>query len=66
MINLATFTIVAHRNLISMYDMRKDERGWIDTKYIGKMNHIRDISIEKKKFSLRKGTTTVGIQESQT
>ena len=50
MVNFSTFLIVAHRNLISMYDMRaKDpEDGWIDTKKISD-DFVRSINIKKRK-----------------
>ena len=50
MVNFSTFLIVAHRNLISMYDMRAEnpDEGWVDTKKISD-NFVRSINIKKRK-----------------
>lgn len=65
MVNLATFTIVAHRNLLSMYDMRKERNGWIDTERVGDMDFIRDISIEKRRHEARVGYSRGGLKKAE-
>ena len=49
MVNFSTFLIVAHRNLISMYDMRKPEtdKAWVDTKRISD-SFVRSVNIKKR------------------
>ena len=52
MINFATFTIVAHRNLISLYNMGSSDR-WEDTIQISK-DYVRNCQIKKRLRSGRK------------
>lgn len=47
MVNFSTFLIVAHRNLISMYDMRKTDKAWVDTKRISD-SFVRSVNIKKR------------------
>ena len=56
MINFSTFTIVAHRNMISLFDMgsvgaTKDQ--WEDTLKLG-ADHVRRLCIKKRMFGDRK------------
>jgi len=52
MVVLSFFIIVAHRNMISFYNMSKPQEGytWSDTLKVSgdRNNHIRDIMIKKK------------------
>ena len=64
MINFSTFTIVAHRNMISLFDMgsvgaTKDQ--WEDTLDLGAedtldlgADHVRRLCIKKRMFGDRK------------
>ena len=65
MVNLATFTIVAHRNLISLYDLREESNDWIDTKRVSD-DYIRDISIEKRRHVDRHNKNSSGLETSAT
>lgn len=51
MVNLSTFMIVSHRNLLSLYDMGPSDK-WIDTIKLSN-DFIREIVIEKRPVELR-------------
>lgn len=45
---ISTYLIVAHRNLISLYDMAETKRqGWVDTIKVAK-DHVRSLNIKKR------------------
>ena len=43
---LSTYMIVAHRNMISLYDMGAMDKQWIDTVKVGE-NHVRRLQVKK-------------------
>ena len=48
--NFATFMVIAHRNLLSLYHLGSNERTWVDTVKLmpDSEDHIRKMQIKKR------------------